>query len=63
LLFLGAPPCFEFKNYLQALNNKEEIFNTCLPIQLDASCNGFQHLCLLIDDIALSKELNLSESN
>lgn len=33
-----------------------------LPIQLDASCNGFQHLTLLVDDLALSKELNLNES-
>lgn len=34
-----------------------------MPIQFDASCNGFQHLTLLIDDVALSKELNLSKSN
>jgi len=31
-----------------------------LPIQLDASCNGFQHLTLLVDDLALAKELNLN---
>lgn len=36
---------------------------TNLPIQLDATCNGFQHLTLLVDDLALSKELNLNESS
>ena len=61
LLFLSF--CFEFKKYIEALNNKEEFFITHLPIQFDASCNGFQHLTLLIDDIALSKELNLSDSS
>nr|QWO71367.1 RNA polymerase [Termitomyces sp. DKA19] len=60
ILFLSF--CFEFKKYIQALNNKESFFVTNLPIQLDASCNGFQHLSLLVDDLSLSKELNLSES-
>nr|QWO71374.1 RNA polymerase [Termitomyces sp. DKA64] len=60
LIFLSF--CFEFKKYIQAINNKDTFFISHLPIQLDASCNGFQHLTLLIDDLALSKELNLSES-
>jgi hypothetical protein len=51
--------CFEYIKYTQAINRKEEYFISNLPIQLDASCNGFQHLTLLIDDVALSKELNL----
>jgi DNA-directed RNA polymerase len=54
--------CFEFKKYIQALNNKEAFFISNLPIQLDATCNGFQHLTLLVDDLALSKELNLNDS-
>ena len=29
------------------------------PILFDASCNGFQHLTLMIDEISLCKELNL----
>nr|QWO71370.1 RNA polymerase [Termitomyces sp. T123] len=60
ILFLSF--CFEFKKYIQALNNKESFFVSNLPIQLDASCNGFQHLSLLVDDLSLSKELNLSDS-
>jgi hypothetical protein len=57
LLFLSF--CFEFNKYIQALNNKKELFITNLPIQLDAAVNGFQHLTLLVDDLSLSKELNL----
>lgn len=61
ILFLSF--CLEFIKYIQALNNKDSFFVTTLPIQLDASCNGFQHLTLLIDDLSLSKELNLNKSN
>jgi len=60
ILFLSF--CFEYIKYIQALNNKESFFVSNLPIQLDASCNGFQHLTLLIDDLALSKELNFNDS-
>jgi DNA-directed RNA polymerase len=55
--------CFEYRKYIQALKNNDTFFITNLPIQLDATCNGFQHLTLLIDDLALSKELNLNESS
>lgn len=61
ILFIAF--CFEFKKYWFALNNKEKFFLTSLPIQFDASCNGFQHLCMLIDDVALSEQLNLNKSN
>jgi DNA-directed RNA polymerase len=30
-----------------------------LPIQLDASCNGFQHLSMLIEDTSLGEKVNL----
>jgi len=61
ILFLSF--CFEYIKYIQALNNKDSFFVSKLPIQLDASCNGFQHLTFLIDDLALSKELNLNGSS
>jgi DNA-directed RNA polymerase len=61
ILFLSF--CLEFIKYIQALNNKDSFFGTNSPIQLDATCNCFQHLTLLVDDLALSKELNLNESS
>ena len=61
LLFVAF--CFEFRKYNRALIEGEEYFITNLPIQLDASCNGFQHLTLMIDEVSLSKELNLTPQN
>jgi DNA-directed RNA polymerase len=60
LLFLSF--CFEYNKYFTAIKNKESFFISHLPNELDASCNGFQHLTMLINDVALSKELNLSKS-
>jgi DNA-dependent RNA polymerase len=60
LLFLSF--CFEFNKYIQALNQKADFFITNLPIQFDAAVNGFQHLTLLVDDVALSKKLNLDKA-
>jgi DNA-directed RNA polymerase len=61
LLFVAF--CFEFRKYIRALNEGVEYFITNLPIQFDATCNGFQHLTLMIDEVSLSKELNLSPQN
>jgi len=61
LLFVAF--CFEFRKYIRALYEGAEYFITNLPIQLDASCNGFQHLTLMIDEVRLSKELNLTPQN
>jgi DNA-directed RNA polymerase len=61
--FLFIAFCFEFNRWVQALHNNEiDYFETYLPIQLDASCNGFQHLSLLSSDYNLAKQLNLTKS-
>lgn len=58
LLFLAF--CIEYKRYVEFLNNENAYeFHTYLPVQLDATCNGFQHLALLSNEDTLFKELNL----
>lgn len=34
-----------------------------LPIYIDATCNGLQHLAAMINDINLAKYVNLLKSN
>lgn len=60
LLFIAF--CFEFKKYFYSLKNNHTYFITNLPIQLDATCNGFQHLSLLLEDMTLAKKVNLTTS-
>lgn len=45
------------------MNNENDYFETYLPIQLDATCNVYQHLSLLSLDHNLAKELNLTKSS
>ena len=62
LLFLAF--CIEYKRYDEFKNNENTYeFHTYLPIQLDATCNGFQHLALLSNEDTLFKELNLISDN
>jgi DNA-directed RNA polymerase len=50
----------ELKRFYDFFTNEEEMtFKTYLPIQLDATCNGFQHMALLSNETILFKELNL----
>lgn len=58
LLFLAF--CIEFKRFYEFyINTSHMRFETYLPIQLDATCNGFQHMALLSNEQTLFKELNL----
>lgn len=50
----------EFKRFYDFYTNENDTqFHTYLPIQLDATCNGFQHMALLSDEVSLFKNLNL----
>lgn len=56
--------CFEYKRFIQYMNNiNSVIFYTYLPIQLDATCNGYQHLALLTKEIKILGKLNLDKSS
>ena len=57
LLFIAF--CFEFIKFKQSLNNNDTFYISYFPIQLDATCNGYQHLSLLTGDEPLSSNLNL----
>jgi rubrerythrin len=55
--------CFEYKRFIEFMNNKDSIiFYTYLPIQLDATCNGYQHLALLTHETKIFGKLNLDAS-
>ena len=56
--------CFEYKRFIDFLSdNESKVFYTYLPIQLDASCNGYQHLTLLTREKKLFDVLNLATSS
>ena len=55
ILFLAF--CFEYRNIYNRLTNK-----THIPIQMDASCNGLQHLSVMSSNSNLAKLVNLMPS-
>ena len=53
---------FEFTRIHNELNRVEEnwdLVKSGLPIHLDASCNGFQHMSALLRNKKLAKSVNL----
>lgn len=51
--------CIEYKRYIEHFRYGSGTLNTYLPIQLDATCNGYQHLNMLINQSKLFDVLNL----
>lgn len=60
-LFLSF--CMEYTRFTEFLEQDSIEFQTYLPIQLDATCNGFQHLALLSTETKIFKELNISKTS
>lgn len=55
--------CFEYERFIKFMDNVElSTFSTYLPIQLDASCNGYQHISLLTRESKVFEKLNLTPS-
>nr|WPM94714.1 hypothetical protein [Ceratocystis fimbriata]WPM94766.1 hypothetical protein [Ceratocystis fimbriata] len=54
----------ELKKCIESKDNITGEYNyiSHLPIYIDATCNGFQHLSLLSSDQNFADELNLTES-
>lgn len=62
--FLFLSFCIEMKRFNDFLDNEnQDEFKTYLPVQLDGTCNGFQHLALLSNETDLFEPLNLSVSS
>ena len=57
LMFLSC--CYELNNYYKNPN----IFLSRLPIYLDETCNGLQHLSLMVNDTNLAKFVNILKSD
>lgn len=61
VLFLSF--CMEFVQFYGFICDESAVqFKTYLPIQLDATCNGFQHLALLSNEKKLFEQLNITKS-
>ncbi len=58
--FLFLSFCMDYKRFKNFYDGSSGVyFLTHLPIQLDATCNGYQHLALLSQEQKIYKQLNL----
>ena len=55
--------CFEYINYINSLNNNNSYFITHFPIQMDSTCNGYQHFSLLLGEDYLATQVNIINRN
>ena len=52
--------CIKYARFTEFYNDeKQTVFRNYLPVQLDTTCNGFQHIDLLSNEEALFGELSL----
>lgn len=49
--------CIEYKNCILSENPNE--FMSAMPIVVDCTCNGLQHLAAMISDVIIAKGVNL----
>jgi DNA-directed RNA polymerase len=62
--FLFLAFIFEYIKINNTIKYEQESFvYTQLPIQLDATCNGYQHLSMLSRDKSLAESLNLTRKS
>jgi len=59
--FQALAVSLELRRYLQFENKKNLISN--LPIYIDATCNGLQHLAAMCKEVSLAKLVNLTPSS
>jgi len=61
-LFLAF--CIEYTRFNEFIEQENTLeFKTYLPVQLDATCNGFQHLAMLSNETKIFQQVNLSKAS
>lgn len=58
---LFAAFCIEYKNCFTSPSPLE--FMSALPVMVDCTCNGLQHLAAMVSDVYIAKSVNLSPEN